>query len=158
MARVSLPSYRPDPENHAERPLSLGLSVNRPRKTGLDKGIDRRVAMRRYLRAMQDIPLPAPPRHRVWLIINHTASAAVLCLCAALPATAVTVLLAVGASCLTSGGCETPTAVDTLVPVVAIAVWTFTALLAGARQIQTLLSTDRHPRTPTPAAPRGIRP
>lgn len=105
---------------------------------------------------MQEIPLPAQPRHQVWLILNHAASAAVLGLCAALPATGVTFLLAVGASCLTSGGCDTRTILDTLVPIVAVVVWTFTTLLAGTRQIQSLFSTDRHTRTPTPTTPRGI--
>lgn len=101
---------------------------------------------------MQDIH-PQPQRNRpVLLIASHAASAMVIGLCAALPATGITFLIALTASCISTHGCETPTVVDTAVPVVAIAVWTTTTLAAGSRQLRAARSADHH-RTP-----KGLRP
>lgn len=106
---------------------------------------------------MHDIALPAPPPHPVWLIVNHAASAMVLGLCASLPATAATFLAALTASCLTNGGCHTSTAMDALVPIVAITIWTTATGLAGVHYARNLLKTNDQPHTPA-TAPRRIRP
>lgn len=113
---------------------------------------------------MQDSQPPAQPHHSVRLILNHAVSAMVLGLCTTLPATGATFLLALGASCLSSRGCDAPTVIDALVPIVAITVWTTTTLIVGSRQIRTVLSAS-HTATATPIThlpphitPRGSRP
>lgn len=112
---------------------------------------------------MQDVHRPASPDHPVWLILTHAVSAMVIGLCAALPATGATFLIALGASCISSRGCQTPTVVvDALVPIVAITVWTATTLIVGARHIRAALAAGRRAGAPTPPTPqhhtpRGIR-
>jgi hypothetical protein len=105
---------------------------------------------------MQDVHRPASPAHPVWLILTHAVSAMVIGLCAALPATGATVLIALGASCISIRGCQTPTVVDALVPIVAITVWTATTLIVGARHIRAALSTAPTPPIPQHHAPRSI--
>lgn len=73
----------------------------------------------------------------------NIASALILGLCAALPMTGLTFMLALGASCLADAGCEIPTVVDTLVPITALGSWAVTAVYTGALQIRTLRKTVR---------------
>lgn len=92
------------------------------------------------------------PDHPVLLIASHAASAMVIGLCAALPATGVAYLIALAASCISTRGCDTPTIVDALVPIVGIAVWTATTVAAGSRQLHNVLTPGHlHP-------PKGLRP
>lgn len=77
------------------------------------------------------------------LYVANIVSALILGLCAALPFTGITFALALGASCLSNAGCETPTAVDTLVPIVALGAWVITAVYTGVLQIRSLRKTVR---------------
>lgn len=101
---------------------------------------------------MQDIHPQTQQSHPVLLIASHAASAMVIGLCAALPATGTAFLIALTASCISPHGCETPTVVDALVPVVAVTVWTATTLAAGARHLRTVRAAGHH------HAPKGLRP
>lgn len=73
----------------------------------------------------------------------NIASALVLGLCVALPITGATFMLDLGASCLTNPGCETPTVIDTLLPITALGSWAATAVYFGVLQIRSLRKTVR---------------
>lgn len=72
--------------------------------------------------------------------ITGAASAVIAGLCAALPMTGATFLLALGASCLAESGCSTPTFIDHIVPIAGISTWVTVALIAASR----LRSHDPH--------------
>ena len=74
------------------------------------------------------------------------ACALILGLCVALPITGATFAIALGASCLTTAGCDTPTVVDSLVPVAGLGSWVTTAAYVAVLQIRKLRATD-HIRT-----------
>ena len=70
----------------------------------------------------------------VRLYAANVACALIAGLCVALPVTGAAFAVAAGASCLTVAGCNTPTIVDSLVPVVALGSWAATAAYVGVRQ------------------------
>lgn len=74
----------------------------------------------------------------VRLYAANVACALIVGLCVALPVTGAAFAVAVGASCLTVAGCDTPTVVDSLVPVAGLGSWAATAVYVGVLQIQTL--------------------
>lgn len=82
----------------------------------------------------------------IGLYITNIAAALVIGLCVAMPITGATFMAALGASCLAEAGCETPTFIDALVPIVAAASWLIPAGYIGVVQVQTLRKTMRaHP-------------
>ena len=89
---------------------------------------------------MQDFTPPVSPVQLVRLVAANIACAPIVGLCVALPVTGATFLVAVDASCLTTHGCDTPTFVDALVPVVALTTWGGTAIFVGVHQIRLLLA------------------
>jgi hypothetical protein len=68
----------------------------------------------------------------------NLACALIAGLCVALPVTGAAFAVALGASCSTVAGCDTPTVVDSLVPVAGFGSWVATAVYVGVLQIQTL--------------------
>ena len=91
---------------------------------------------------MQDsysqVSRPQPVR----LYAANVACALIAGLCVALPVTGAA-FSAVGASCLSVAGCDTPTIVDSLVPVVGLGSWAATAAYIGERLIRTLRAAVR---------------
>ena len=67
---------------------------------------------------MQDSYSQVSRPQLVRLYAANVACALIAGLCVALPVTGAAFAVAVGASCLTVAGCDTPTIVDSLVPVV----------------------------------------
>lgn len=68
----------------------------------------------------------------------YVACAFIAGLCVALPITGAAFAVALGASCASVAGCDTPTVVDSLVPVAGLGSWAATAVYMGVLQIRTL--------------------
>jgi hypothetical protein len=88
---------------------------------------------------MQDMWRPRLVR----LYAANVACALVVGLCVALPVTGAAFAVAVSASCLTVAGCDAPTVVDSLVPIVTLGSWAATAVYVGVLQIRTLRAAVR---------------
>ena len=76
--------------------------------------------------------------HLVRLYAANVACALIAGLCVALPVTGAAFAVALGASCAAVAGCDTPTAVDALVPIAGLGSWSATAVYVGVYQIRTL--------------------
>ena len=76
---------------------------------------------------MQDSYSQVSRPQLVRLYAANVACALIAGLCVALPVTGAAFEVAVGASCLSVAGCDTPTIVDSLVPVVGLGSWAATA-------------------------------
>ena len=94
---------------------------------------------------MQDSYSQVSRPQLVRLYAANVACALIAGLCVALPVTGAAFAVAVGASCLSVAGCDTPTIVDSLVPVVGLGSWAATAAYVGVRQIRTLRAAVRVP-------------
>jgi hypothetical protein len=92
---------------------------------------------------MQDSYSQVSRPQLVRLYAANVACALIAGLCVALPVTAAAFAVALGASCSTVAGCDTPTVVDSLVPVVALGSWAATAVYVGVLQIRTLRAAIR---------------
>lgn len=102
-----------------------------------------RVAAWRYRRRMQDSYLQVSRPQLVRLYAANVACALIVGLCVALPVTGAAFAVALGASCVTVTGCDSPTIVDSLVPVAALGSWAATAAYVGVLQIRTLRAAVR---------------
>jgi len=94
---------------------------------------------------MQDSYSQVSRPQLVRLYAANVACALIAGLCVALPVTGAAFAVAVGASCLSVAGCDTPTIVDSLVPVVGLGSSAATAAYVGVRQIRTLRAAVRVP-------------
>jgi hypothetical protein len=92
---------------------------------------------------MQDSYSQVSRPQLVRLYAANVACALIAGLCVAVPVTGSTFAVAVGASCVTAAGCDTPTIVDSLVPVVGFGSWVATAAYVGVLQIRTLRAAIR---------------
>jgi hypothetical protein len=92
---------------------------------------------------MQDSYSQVSRPQLVRLYAANVACALIAGLCVALPVTGAAFAVAVGASCLSVAGCDTPTIVDSLVPVVGLGCWAATAAYIGERLIRTLRAAVR---------------
>lgn len=87
---------------------------------------------------MQDSYSQVSRPQLVRLYAENVACALIAGLCVALPVTGAAFAVALGASCATVVGCDTPTVVDSLVPVAGFGSWVATATYVGVLQIRTL--------------------
>lgn len=87
---------------------------------------------------MQDSYSQVSRPQLVRLYAANVACALIAGLCVALPVTGTTFALALGASCATVAGCDTPTVIDSLVPFAGLGSWAATAVYVGVLQIRTL--------------------
>ena len=87
---------------------------------------------------MQDSYSQVSRPQLVRLYAANLACALIAGLCVALPVTGTAFAVALGASCTTVAGCDTPTVVDSLVPVAGFGSWVATAVYVGVLQIRTL--------------------
>ncbi len=92
---------------------------------------------------MQDSYSQVSRAQLVRLYARNVACALIAGLCVALPVTGAAFAVAVGASCVTAAGCDTPTVVDSLVPVAGFGSWVATAAYVGVLQIRTLRAAIR---------------
>jgi hypothetical protein len=92
---------------------------------------------------MQDSYSQVSRPQLVRLYAANVACALIAGLCVALPVSGAAFAVALGASCATVAGCDTPTVVDSLVPVVALGSWAETAVYVGVLQIRTLRTAIR---------------
>ena len=92
---------------------------------------------------MQDSYSQVSRPQLVRLYAANVACALIAGLCVALPVTGATFAVALGASCATVAGCDTPTVVDSLVPVAGVGSLAATAVYVGVLQIRTLRAAVR---------------
>jgi hypothetical protein len=92
---------------------------------------------------IQDSYSQVPRPQLVRLYAANVACALIAGLGVALPVTGAAFAVALGASCVAVAGCDTPTIVDSLVPVVALGSWAATAAYVGVLQIRTLRTSVR---------------
>lgn len=92
---------------------------------------------------MQDSYSQVSRPQLVRLYAANVACALIAGLCVALPVTGAAFAVALGASCATVEGCDTPTVVDSLVPVIALGSWAATAVYVGVLQIRRLRTAIR---------------
>jgi len=85
---------------------------------------------------MPHLARQAPRAELVGRLAVCLASAVLLGLCVALPATGAAFAVAVTASCLSAAGCDSLTVVDAIVPTVAAPSWIAAAIHVGAQQIR----------------------
>lgn len=87
---------------------------------------------------MQHSPSQVTRLQLVQLYVANLACAVITGLCVALPFIGAAFPIALAASCLSAAGCESPTALDQLVPVVGAVAWIAAAVQVGVLQIRTL--------------------
>ena len=87
----------------------------------------------------------APRAELIGRLTACLASAAILGLCVALPATGAAFAVAVTADCLSAAGCDSPTVVDAIVPAVAALSWIAATIHIGAQQIRRTYTTVNGP-------------
>ena len=92
---------------------------------------------------MQDSYSQVSRPQLVRLYVENVACALIAGLCVALPVTGAAFVVALGASCATVAGCDTPTVVDSLVPAIALGSWVATAAYVGVLQIRRLRTAIR---------------
>ncbi len=85
---------------------------------------------------MPHLARQAPRAELIGRLAVGLASAVVLGLCVALPATGDAFAVAVTASCLSAAGCDSPTVVDAIVPTVAALSWIAATIHVAAQQVR----------------------
>lgn len=94
---------------------------------------------------MPHLARQAPRAELIGRLAVCLASAVILGLCVALPATGAAFAVAVTAGCLSAAGCDTPTVVDAIVPTAAALSWIAATIHIGAQQIRRTYTTVNSP-------------